>query len=130
MLRTVDNVKFANSQDIFQTTRELNASWDHSLNATASQNNQLIDTHVRNAHTVKDKTKETHKDVLMLQDVTLETKSLVSEITKAATLAEPVSFHLSQDKIDLSATDQDHNAHAPRDTLLMVIAAFNALTDK
>jgi hypothetical protein len=96
----------------------------------ASLNNLLIDTLAKNAHMAKDKTQETHKDVLMLQDVTLETKLLDSEILKTATTAEPVLSHKSQDKTDQSATDQDQPAHALRDTLLMDTAAFHAPTVK
>jgi len=78
----------------------------------------------------KDKTQETHKDVSMPQDVTLETKLLVLEILKAATTAEPVLFHKSQDKTDQSATDQDQLAHALKDTPPMDTAAFHAPTVK
>jgi hypothetical protein len=92
----------------------------------ASLNNQPTDTHARNAHTAKDKTQETHKDVSMLQDVTLETKLLDLEILQAATTAEPVLSQKFQTLIDLYATDQDQLAHALRNTLLMDTAAFHA----
>jgi hypothetical protein len=125
-----EDVKTANGQHSFQTMRELNALEDHSLNATALANTLLIDTLVKNAHMVNTKTQETHKDVLKLQDVMLETKLLVSVIQQAATDAEPVLFHRSQERIDQSAIDQDHNADVLRNTLQMVMHVSNALTDK
>jgi hypothetical protein len=97
---------------------------------TALASTLKIDTLVKNAHTVNTKTQETHKDVLMLQDVMLETKSLVLETQLHATDAEPVLFHKSQEMTDQSAIDQDHNADVLKNTPLMVTAASNALTDK
>lgn len=130
MLTNVEDVKTANGQDIFQTTRELNAFWDHLLNAIASANNLKIDTLAKNAHTAKDKTQETHNNVSKHQDVTKETKSLDSEMLKTAITAEPVLSHKFQERTDQSATDQDQLAHVLRDTLLMVTAASHALMDK
>lgn len=126
----VEDVKNANSQDTFQTIRELNAFWDHSLNVTALADTLLIDTLVKNAHMVNTKIQETHKDVLMLQDVMLEPKLLVFVIQLHATDAEPVLFHKFQEMIDQSAIDQDHNVDVLKNTLLMVTAASNALMDK
>jgi hypothetical protein len=94
--------------------------------ATAFPDNLKIDTLAKNAHTTKDRTQETHKDVSMPQDVTKETKSLVLEIQQAATTAEHVLFHKSRDRIDQSAIDQDQLAHVPKSTHLMVTAAFHA----
>jgi hypothetical protein len=130
MPKIVEDVKIANGQDIFQTMRELNVSQDHSLSVTASASNLKTDTLVNNAHMVKNKTQETHNNASQLHYVTLETKSLVFKILLTAITAEPVNFHLDQDRTDQSATDQDQLAHVPRNTLLMVTAAFHALMDK
>jgi len=90
----------------------------------------MMDTLVKNAHMDKDKTHQTRRDVSMLQDVTQETKLLVSEITRPAMHAELALFHSSQDQTDQNATDQDQLAHALKDTQLMDTNAFSALTDK
>jgi len=100
------------------------------LNAIASKNNLKIDIHVKSAHMDKCNTQLTSRDVLMPQDVTKETKSLVLEIPNPAINAEPVPHHSSQDQTDQSATDQDQPADAHRNTLLMVTNAFHALTEK
>lgn len=125
-----EDAKIANSQHLFQIMRELCALGDHSLNATALANTLLIDTLVKNAHMACTKTQETHKDVLKLQDVMLETKLLVSVMLRAATDAEPVLFHKSQERTDQSAIDQDHNVDVLRNTHQMVTHVSNALTDK
>jgi hypothetical protein len=127
---TVESVRIANTQDTFQTMRELNAFWDHLPNAIASADNHKTDTHVKLVTTTKSKTQETHKDVLILQDVTKETKFLVLEIPKTAWDAEHALPHKSQELTDQSATDQDQLAHALRDTQLMDTAASHAPTDK
>lgn len=115
MLTAAEDVKTANSQDTSQMPRELSAFWDHSPSATALASNLLTDTHARNAHMVRDKIQETHKDVFQLQDVTLETKLLDSETPKTATTAEHAPSHKSQDKIDQNATDQSQLAVALKD---------------
>jgi hypothetical protein len=89
-----------------------------------------MDTLVNHAQLDKDQTQETKNNVLMLQDVTLETKSLVLVILKAAMLVEHALLHKSQDKTDLNATDQDQLADVLRNTLLMDSAAFHAQLDK
>lgn len=126
----MEDVRIANTQDTFQTMRELNAFWDLLPNVTALVDNLKIDTHVKLVTTTKSKTQETHKDVSMLQDVTKETKFLVLEIPKIAWDAELALFHKSQELIDQSAIDQDQLAVVLRDTLLMDTAASNAPTDK
>lgn len=130
MPNLVEDVKNVNSQDIFQTIRELNAFWDHLLNAAAFRNTHKIDTLVKNAHMVCTKTQETHKTVLKLQDVMLEIKLLVFVTKQAATDAEPVLFHKSQEMIDQSAIDQDHNVDVLKNTLQMDTAVSNALMVK
>jgi hypothetical protein len=90
----------------------------------------MIDTLVKNAHMVNTKTQETHKDVLKLQDVMLAPKLLVFVMQQAATDAEPVLFQRSQERIDQSAIDQDHNVDVLRNTLQMVMLVSNALMAK
>ena len=53
---SAENVKTANGQYIFQTTRELNVSWDHLLNATASQSNHKMDMLANHVNMDSDKT--------------------------------------------------------------------------
>jgi hypothetical protein len=53
---TVESVRIANTQDTFQTMRELNAFWDHLPNAIASRDNHKTDTHVKLVTIVKSKT--------------------------------------------------------------------------
>lgn len=89
-----------------------------------------MDTLVNHAQLDKDQTQETKNNVLMLQDVTLETKSLVLVILKAAMLVEHALLHKFQDKTDLNATDQDQLADVLRNTLLMDTAAIHAQLDK
>lgn len=125
-----EDVRIANGQDTFQTTRELNASWDHSPNATASQDNQLTDTHVKNANMDKDKTQATRRDVSKLQDATMETKLLVWEIPRAAMLVDHALFHSFQELTDQNATDQDQLASALSNTHQTDTAASHAEKEK
>jgi hypothetical protein len=112
----VVNAKTANGQDTCQTTRELNAFWDHSLNVTASADNLKMVTLVNSVTMVKDKIQPTKRDVLQLHSVTQETKLSVLEMLPTATNAEHALFHRSQAKIDKLATDQDQNADVLRNT--------------
>jgi hypothetical protein len=89
-----------------------------------------MDTLVKNAFMDRDKTQATRRDVLRLQDVTMETKLLVSVIPRAAMLAEPVLSHSSQELIDQSATDQDQHANVLNSTHQMVTAACHAVREK
>ena len=129
MLLNVENAKIANGQDTFQIIRELNVSWDHSLNVIASANNQQMDTHVKLVTMDQDKTQQMSRDVSQVQNVTLETKFLDFKTQPAAWDAELALLHSSQDQIDLSATDQDQLADALRNTLLTVTAASHAQMD-
>jgi len=89
-----------------------------------------MDTHVSTVHIMKDKIQEIQRNVLLLQDVTLVTKLLVSVTTEAAMLAEPALLHTFQDQTDQNASDQDQLAHVPRNTQLMDTAASHAQLDK
>lgn len=118
MLLHVEDAKTANGQDTFQTNRELNVFQDQFLSAIALAKIQLMDIPVNSAHSDKDKIQPTIRDVLQLQDVTLEIRFSVSEMLKTAIDAEHALFHSSQDKTEVSAIDQDQLADAHRNTHL------------